>query len=276
MARRNLVHEGDSTVLYEGPESGIYIQYFKDDGNDVPHEKEKEVAGKGVLNNRISLYLMNKLDDIGVPTHAIQPLNMREQIIYELDMLPFKVVVRNFAYGNICKRLGLEEGEKLPYPIIEYFSANNDLHAPLVNEDHIEMMEWASDEELEEISETTLRINDFLTGLFLGTGMRLVDLKLEFGRFWREDLDYILVLGDVLTPDTCRLVDIKESDKNGKIQILRNDMKAYQDVAKRLGVLPDQPLVNDSSVANHNIKLDKNNVPVPQGNVRKFYKKKER
>lgn len=269
MPKTPLIHEGESTILYQGPDSSILIQHFKDEAASRPDEDDTAVAGKGVLNNRISMFLMSRLDEIGVPTHVIQPLNMREQMIYALEMLPLKVVVRNFAAGNMCKRLGIDEGDKLPYPIVEFFHTDKKKYDGLVNGDHIELMEWADEEEVEEMTDDALRINDFLTGLFLGVNIRLVDFKLEFGRFHRNEYDYILVLGDVLTPDTCRLADLKGDimDKDGKLNLLRGNIGAYQTVARRLGVLPDQP---DAL-----LQFPKDTADEPAlSNVRKFRKKK--
>ncbi len=270
MPKTPLIHEGESTILYQGPDSSTLIQHFKDEATSRADEDDTTVAGKGVLNNRISMFLMSRLDEIGVPTHVIQPVNMREQMIYALEMLPLKVVVRNFAAGNMCKRLGIDEGDKLPYPIVEFFHTDKNKTDGLINGDHIELMEWADEEEVEEMTDDALRINDFLTGLFLGVNMRLVDFKLEFGRFWRNEYDYILVLGDVLTPDTCRLVDLKGDilNKEGKLNLLRGNMTDYQTVARRLGVLPDQP----DALLRFPAK-DAGDEPVAS-NVRKFRKKK--
>jgi phosphoribosylaminoimidazole-succinocarboxamide synthase len=241
MARRRQVYEGKAKVLYEGPEPGTLIQYFKDDATAFNNQKRSVITGKGVLNNRISEYLMVKLGEIGVPTHFLRRLNMREQLIREVEIIPLEVVVRNIAAGSLTKRFGVEEGTVLPRSIVEYYYKSDELHDPMVSEEHITAFGWASYQELDEILNLALRINDFLSGLFTGVGLKLVDLKLEFGRLWEEE-DMRLVLADEISPDNCRLWDARTNEKLDKDrfrQDLGNVQESYAEIARRLGILPE-------------------------------------
>lgn len=241
MNRRRRIYEGKAKVLYEGPEPGTLIQHFKDDATAFNAKKHAIIDGKGVLNNRISEFVFQNLNEIGIQTHFIRRLNMREQLIREVDIIPLEVVVRNVAAGSLATRLGLEEGSKLPRSIIEFYYKNDALNDPMVSEEHIFAFGWATPPELDEIVTLAFRINDFLTGLFLGVGIRLVDFKIETGRLWENDVARI-VLADEISPDSCRLWDMKTQDKLDKDRF-RRDMgglvEAYTDVARRLGILID-------------------------------------
>ncbi len=239
MNRRRRVYEGKAKVLYEGPEPGTLIQHFKDDTTAFDNTKHELIDGKGVLNNRISEYIFTRLNDIGVPTHFIRSLNMREQLVREVEIIPIEVVVRNVAAGSIAKRLGIEEGTPLPRSIIEFYYKADELHDPMVSEEHITAFGWATPQEIDDIMALALRINDFLTGLFLGVGIRLVDFKVEFGRLYEGDMMRI-VLADEISPDSCRLWDITTQDKLDKDRFRRDLgglVEAYQEVARRLGIL---------------------------------------
>ncbi len=239
--RRRRIHEGKAKVLFEGPQPGTLVQYFKDDATAFNNEKRGIIVGKGVLNNAISEYLMLRLAEIGVPTHFVRRLNMREQLIREVEIIPIEVVVRNVAAGSISKRLGLEEGSPLPRPIVEYYYKKDELGDPMVSEEHITAFGWASNLDLDDMVPLALRVNDFLSGLFLGVGLKLIDFKLEFGRLW-EDEEMRIVVADEISPDSCRLWDTKTNEKMDKDRF-RRDLggveEAYQEVARRLGVLPD-------------------------------------
>ena len=242
--RRRRIYEGKAKVLFEGPQPGTLVQYFKDDATAFNNKKRGIITGKGVLNNRISEYLMLRLADIGVPTHFIRRLNMREQLVREVEIIPIEVVVRNIAAGSISQRLGLEEGKQLPRPIVEYYLKNDELGDPMVTEEHITAFNWANTQDLDDILQLALRVNDFLSGLFLGVGLKLVDFKLEFGRLWEED-EMRIVVADEISPDSCRLWDTKTNERLDKDRF-RRDMgrveEAYQEVARRLGVLPESGL----------------------------------
>jgi phosphoribosylaminoimidazole-succinocarboxamide synthase len=243
MNKRRRFFEGKSKVLYEGPEPGTLIQHFKDDATAFNNKKHALIEGKGVLNNRISEYIFLKLGEIGVPTHFVRRLNMREQLIREVEIIPLEVVVRNVAAGSLSTRLGLEEGKQLPRSLIEFYYKNDELGDPMVAEEHITAFAWATPPEIDEMMQLALRINDFLVGLFLGIGIRLVDFKIEFGRQW-ENEQMRVVLADEISPDCCRLWDVVTSDKLDKDRF-RRDMggvlEAYQEVARRLGVLTENP-----------------------------------
>lgn len=164
---------------------------------------------------------------------------MREQLIHELDIIPIEVVIRNVAAGSLVKRLGITEGKVLEKPLIEFFLKDDDLNDPIISDEHILNFGWADNQELEDIISLSLRINDFLNGYFLSSGIRLIDFKLEFGRFWNQE-DSIIMLGDEISPDNCRLWDIKTNKKLDKDRF-REDLgevdQAYKEIAFRLGVL---------------------------------------
>ncbi|GBD55831.1 phosphoribosylaminoimidazolesuccinocarboxamide synthase [Gluconobacter wancherniae] len=241
MARRRQLYEGKAKVLFEGPEPGTLVQYFKDDATAGNGAKSGIITGKGVLNNRISEYLMLKLHDINIPTHFIRRLNMREQLIREVEIIPLEVVVRNVAAGSLAKRLGIPEGTRLPRTIVEYYYKNDALNDPMVSEEHISAFGWATPHDLDDMNTLALRANDFLMGIFMGVGISLVDFKLEFGRVW-EGEEMRIILADEISPDNCRLWDSKTSEKMDKDRF-RRDMgrveEAYQEVARRLGILPE-------------------------------------
>ncbi|HEX3535571.1 MAG TPA: phosphoribosylaminoimidazolesuccinocarboxamide synthase [Stellaceae bacterium] len=240
MSRRRQIYEGKAKVLFEGPEPGTIVQYFKDDASAFNNQKRGTITGKGVLNNRISEFLMLRLADIGIPTHFVRRLNMREQLVREVEIIPIAVVVRNLAAGDFANRLGIAEGTLLPRSIIEYYLKKDELADPLVTEEHITAFGWASTHDLDEMVQIALRVNDFLNGLFLGIGIRLVDFKLEFGRLYSED-DMRIVVADEISPDNCRLWDARTNEKMDKDRF-RQDLgrveEGYQEVARRLGILP--------------------------------------
>ncbi|MGB0921669.1 MAG: phosphoribosylaminoimidazolesuccinocarboxamide synthase [Alphaproteobacteria bacterium] len=242
MSRRRMVYEGKAKILYEGPEPGTLVQYFKDDVTAFDAKKRDTVTGKGVLNNRISEYIFTQLNAIGVPTHLIKRLNMREQLIHQVEVIPVEVVVRNIAAGSISKRLGIEEGTPLPRTIVEFYYKDDALGDPLISEDHITAFNWASPMEIDEMISQALRVNDFMVGLFLGIGIKLVDFKIEFGRFWENENQMRIILADEISPDSCRLWDAKTGNKLDKDRF-RRDMggvsEAYQEVARRLGIMPE-------------------------------------
>ena len=241
MARRRQIYEGKAKILYEGPEPGTLIQYFKDDATAFNAQKKGTINGKGVLNNRISEFIMQGLERIGVPTHFIRRLNMREQLIRQVEIVPVEVVVRNVAAGSLSKRLGIEEGTQLPRTIIEYYYKDDALGDPMITDEHIAAFGWASQEEMHDIADLSIRVNDFLCGLFAGIGIRLVDFKLEFGRIWDNDYSRI-ILADEISPDGCRLWDMESGEKLDKDRFRRDlggEVEAYQEVARRLGLLPE-------------------------------------
>jgi phosphoribosylaminoimidazole-succinocarboxamide synthase len=247
MNRRRRVYEGKAKILYEGPEPGTLVQHFKDDTTVLHPKKTEVIDGKGVLNNRISEYIFSQLNRMGIPTHFIRRLNMREQLIKEVEIIPLQVVVRNIAAGSLAKRLGIEEGTVLPRSIIEFYYKNDELDDPMVSEEHITAFGWAAPQEIDDIMALAIRVNDFLSGLFLGVGIQLVDFKIECGRLYEGDLMRI-VLADEFSPDSARLWDSQTAEKLDKDRF-RRDMggliEAYQEVARRLGIMnenePNRP-----------------------------------
>jgi len=237
--KRKKIYEGKAKILYKGPQLNTIIQYFKDDATAFNNKKFAVINGKGVLNNRISAFLMEKIKDIGIPTHFIKRLNMREQLVHSVDIIPIEVVIRNVAAGSICKRFGIKEGQSLPRAIIEYYYKSDELNDPLVSDEHITAFEWANSNEIEDIFNMSLRINDFLLGVFSSIGIKVIDFKLEFGRFYKDE-NVEIILADELSPDNFRLWDIKTNKKLDKDRFredLGNLEEAYQEVAERLGVL---------------------------------------
>lgn len=240
MARRKKIYEGKAKILYEGPEPGTIVQYFKDDATAFNAEKKAVIEGKGVLNNRLSEFFMTGLGQIGVPNHFIKRLNMREQLVRQVEIVPLEIIVRNYAAGTMSTRLGIEEGTQLPRPIVEYCYKDDALGDPLVTEEHIAAFGWASQQDMEDILSLALRVNDFLSGVMMAVGIRLVDFKIEVGRIYDGDFQR-LILADEISPDSCRLWDIETGQKLDK-DVFRRDLgdlkDAYTEVARRLGVMP--------------------------------------
>jgi phosphoribosylaminoimidazole-succinocarboxamide synthase len=240
MARRKLIYEGKAKILYEGPEPGTFVQYFKDDATAGNGEKKEVIDGKGVLNNRLSEFFMTGLQRIGIPTHFIKRLNMREQLIRQVEIIPLEIIVRNFAAGSMAKRLGLEEGLQLPRPIVEFSYKDDKLGDPMVPEEYIMAFGWATQQDLDDIVTMALRVSDYMSGVMAGVGIKLVDFKIEVGRVWENDYPR-LIIADEISPDSCRLWDIETGQKLDK-DVFRQDLgslsDAYTEVARRLGVLP--------------------------------------
>jgi len=246
MSRRRRIYEGKAKVIYEGTEPGTLVQYFKDDSSHDASGEITTITGKGVLNNHISEHLMTRLAEIGVPTHLVRRLNMREQLIREVEIIPVQVVVRNFVAGSLTKRLGMEEGTALPRSIVEYYYKSDELGDPMISEEHITAFGWAMPQELDDMLSMALRVNDFLSGLFYGVGIRLVDFKLEFGRLWQGE-ELRIVLADEISPDTCRLWDLATDERldRDRARISASEAAtAYQSVARRLGILPESDVVD--------------------------------
>ena len=221
MSRRRQLYEGKAKILYEGPEPGT-------------------INGKGVINNRISEHVFLRLAHIGIPTHFIRRLNMREQLVRQVEIIPLEVVVRNVAAGSLSKRLGMEEGEPLPHTLIEYYLKSDELQDPMVAEEHIACFGWASNDEMQDIAAMAIRVNDFMCGMFAAIDIRLIDFKLEFGRIYDQDNYTRVILADEISPDNCRLWDMTSGEKLDKDRFRRDlggEEEAYQEVARRLGLL---------------------------------------
>ena len=240
MARRKKIYEGKAKTLFEGPEPGTLVQYFKDDATAFNAVKHEVIEGKGVLNNLISEHFMLGLNQIGIPTHFLKRLNMREQLIKEVEVIPLEIIVRNFAAGSFTKRLAISEGTALPRPIVEFSLKNDSLNDPLVPEEYITAFNWASHQEIDDIVSLALRVNDFISGVLYGVKIKLIDFKIEVGRIFDDDSQR-LVLADEISPDSCRLWDLTTDRKLDK-DVFRQDLgdlrDAYTEVANRLGVIP--------------------------------------
>ncbi len=242
MIKGKKLYEGKAKIIYATSDKNLVIQYFKDDATAFNNQKKSVIEGKGVLNNRISEYILSNLSQIGIKNHFVKRLNMREQLIKLVEIIPIEFVLRNVATGTITKRLGVEDGTVFKEPLVEFFLKNDQLEDPLVSENHILAFEWATKEELDKIKKIILRINDFMVGMFKGVGIKLIDFKLEFGRIKVDD-KYEIILADEISPDTCRLWDSvsdKKLDKDRFRKDLGDLIPAYTEVAKRLGILHEQ------------------------------------
>lgn len=254
-SRRKMIYDGKAKTIFEGPEPGTVIQYFKDDtviGNGADNGGKLDViAGKGVLNNRISAHIMTKLEGMGIPTHFLKSLNMREQLVRQVEVIPVELIVRNVAAGSLVKRFGMKEGTVLNYPLVEFYYKKDDLGNPMLSENHIMNLGVADPYEIEEMVTQAWRINDYLSGLFAGVGIRLIDFKLEFGRIYGEYDEVYILLADEISPDSCRLWDEKTGEKMDRDRFRENlggFIEAYQDVAKRLGLIPDSGIIQGGNI----------------------------
>ena len=242
MKKGKKLYEGKAKILYAGPETGTAIQHFKDHATAFNNQKQSTIEGKGILNNRISEHILSNLNGVGIETHLIKRINMREQLIKLVEIIPIEFVVRNIATGSLTNRLGIEDGTVLEKPLIEFCYKNDELNDPLVAREHIYAFDWASPEELDFIVSQCLRINDFMQGMFKSVGIKLVDFKLEFGRL-NQDGKKNIILADEISPDTCRLWDVTSEEKLDKDRFrknLGNLFEAYQEVAKRLNILHEE------------------------------------
>ncbi len=242
MKKGKKLYEGKAKIVYASSEKNLVIQHFKDDATAFNNKKKSVIEGKGILNNRISEHILTYLSQVGIKNHLVKRLNMREQLIKRVEIIPIEFVVRNIATGSLTNRLGIEEGTVLNSTLIEYCLKDDKLGDPLISKEHIYTFKWATRREIEKIDRQLLRINDFLVGLFRGIGIKLVDFKVEFGRYKNNSKNEIL-LADEISPDTCRLWDMnteKKLDKDRFRKDLGNLIQAYQEVAKRLGILHEQ------------------------------------
>ena len=247
MKKGKKLYEGKAKILYAAPEKGTAIQHFKDHATAFNNQKKSIIEGKGILNNRISEHILSSLNQIGIETHLIKRINMREQLVKLVEIIPIEFVVRNIVTGSLTKRLGIEDGTVLKKPLIEYCYKNDDLNDPLVAREHIYSFGWANAIELDWITKQCFRINDFMQGMFKGVGIKLVDFKLEFGRLNQNGKKRIL-LADEISPDTCRLWDAnndKKLDKDRFRKDLGNIIQAYQEVARRLGIMPEETNISE-------------------------------
>jgi len=242
MKKGKKLYEGKAKILYTAPEKGTAIQHFKDDATAFNNQKKSIIEGKGILNNRISEHILSSLNQVGIETHLIKRINMREQLVKLVEIIPIEFVVRNIATGSLTKRLGIEDGTILDKPLIEFCYKNDELNDPLIAREHIYAFDWATPIEINKITDQCLRINDFMQGMFKGVGIKLVDFKLEFGRL-NQDGGKKIILADEISPDTCRLWDVTSEEKLDKDRFrkdLGNLLEAYQEVARRLNILHEE------------------------------------
>ena len=243
MKKGKKLYEGKAKIVYAGPGKGTAIQHFKDHATAFNNLKKSTIEGKGVLNNRISEHILKNLEQIGIKTHLIKRINMREQLIKLVEIIPIEFIIRNIATGSLTKRLGIKDGTVLEKPLLEFCYKNDELGDPLIAREHIYAFNWASVIQLDYITEQCHRINDFMQGMFRGIGIKLVDFKLEFGT-----VNGKIILADEISPDTCRLWDIKSDEKLDKDRFrkdLGNLIPAYEEVARRLNILHEQTNISE-------------------------------
>lgn len=250
MNKGKKIYEGKAKILYETNDSDLIIQHFKDEATAFNNQKKSLIEGKGVINNRISEHLLNILNENGIKTHFIKRLNMREQLIKKVDIFPLEFIVRNVATGSLTKRLGIQDGTVLRRPLIEYCYKNDALGDPLISKEHIFNFQWADEKQIAEINETCLKINNILIGLFRAINIKLIDFKIEFGLLKNNSNNEIL-LADEISPDTCRLWDYKSEKKLDKDRFrnnLGNVIEGYQEVARRLGIMPEETNIAEANI----------------------------
>ena len=242
MKKGKKLYEGKAKIIYASPDKNLVIQHFKDDATAYNNQKKSIIEGKGILNNRISEYIFNNLNEIGIKNHLVKRLNMREQLVRQVEIIPIEFIVRNIATGSLTKRLGIEDGTVLDEPLIEYCLKEDSLEDPIISTEHILVFKWMDKNEIKFVKKEILRINDFLQGMFRGINIKLVDFKVEFGRTISGSKNDI-ILADEISPDTCRLWDSltdKKLDKDRFRKDLGNVIEAYQEVARRLDILHEQ------------------------------------
>ena len=237
MVGKQKIYEGKAKVIFKGPKDGTLVQYFKDDATAFNAKKFDVLDGKGEINNLISEFLMNKIKEKGIPTHFIERLSTREQLILDCNIIPLEVVIRNIAAGSICSRLGVQNGLRFKNPLLEFYYKNDELGDPIVNDAHINLLGWSTPGEIKQVKTFALKVNKILSQFFLSVGITLIDLKLEFGRV---KIDNQLVVADEISPDSCRLCDTDNKEKFDK-DIFRFDtgdlVSSYRKLAQRLGVI---------------------------------------
>jgi len=242
MKKGKKIYEGKAKIVFATSDKNLVIQHFKDDATAFNNQKKDVIDGKGILNNRISEHILTNLNQVGIKNHLIKRLNMREQLVQHVEIIPIEFIVRNIATGSLTKRLGIEDGTVLEYPLVEYCLKNDELGDPLISKEHILAFKWMDDFEIDFVNNELARINDFLQGMFRGVGIKLVDFKVEFGRLEKNEKKEI-ILADEISPDTCRLWDAttdKKLDKDRFRKDLGNLVEGYQEVARRLNILHEQ------------------------------------
>lgn len=235
MEKKEMLYEGKAKKVYKTDDENLYIVDYKDDATAFNGKKKGQIAGKGVINNRMSNFLMKKMSEAGIPTHFVEEISDRETIVKKVTIVPLEVIIRNIAAGSFSKRFGVEEGKALLNPTLEYCLKDDALDDPMINDYQITAIGAATTEDLETISELTFKVNDFLKNYFASINIELVDFKIEFGK----TPDGQIILADEISPDTCRLWDATTHAKLDKDRFRRDlgDVEeAYIEVAKRMGL----------------------------------------
>lgn len=237
MQKLEKLYEGKAKQLYKTADENLLIQYFKDDATAFNAQKKAVIESKGILNNLISQRIMLEAEKIGIPTHFVERLNDREQLVKKVKIIPLEVIIRNIAAGSMAKRLGIVEGKELQAPIFEICYKDDDLGDPLINDDHaVNVLEVVSFEQLAQIKDYALRINQLLINIFSAINIKLVDFKIEFG----FNSNNQIILADEISPDSCRLWDkdsLEKLDKDRFRRDLGNLVEAYSEVARRLKII---------------------------------------
>ena len=233
MEKKQELFAGKAKSIYATDNDDYVIMSFRDDTSAFDGEKIEQLSRKGEVNNKFNAFIMEQLENAGIPTHFKELFNETESVVKNMQMMPVECVIRNVASGSLCRRLGVEDGMELTPPVFEFFLKNDELHDPMINEYHIETFGWATSESVSKMKELTFKVNAVLTKIFADAGMILVDYKLEFGLFKGE-----VILGDEFSPDGCRLWDAetrKKLDKDRFRQGLGGVIEAYEEVARRIG-----------------------------------------
>ena len=234
MEKKELLYEGKAKKVFATEDPDVVIVDYKDDATDFNGEKKGTIVGKGAINNRMTNHVFRLIAKEGVPTHLVEELSDRETAVKKVEIVPLEVIVRNVAAGSFSKRMGVEEGRELLCPILEFSYKDDDLGDPFINDDYALALGLATQEEIDKIKSYTRTVNRVMKEYFLSLGLKLIDFKIEFGRFHGE-----IVLADEVSPDTCRLWDVKTNEKLDKDRF-RRDLggveEAYEEVFKRLGI----------------------------------------
>ncbi|MCD7867320.1 MAG: phosphoribosylaminoimidazolesuccinocarboxamide synthase [Clostridiales bacterium] len=234
MEKREQLYEGKAKKVFATEDPDVVIVSYKDDATAFNGEKKGTIVGKGAINNRMTNVVFQRFEAAGIPTHFIEELSDRETAVKKVEIVPLEVIIRNVAAGSFSKRMGVKEGTALLCPILEFSYKNDDLGDPFINDDYALALGLATKEELEQIRSYTLKVNEIMKEYFLHAGMRLIDFKIEFGRYHGQ-----ILLADEVSPDTCRLWDVNTNEKLDKDRFRRdlgNVEEAYQEVFHRLGL----------------------------------------
>ena len=234
MEKKELLYEGKAKKVFTTDQEDALIVSYKDDATAFNGEKKGTIVGKGIVNNRMTNHIFRILEEKGIPTHYIEELNDRETVVKKVEIVPLEVIVRNVAAGSFSKKLGIEEGFELLEPTLEFSYKNDALGDPMINDYYAVAIGAATREEINRITELVFKINKELVAFFKEIGIRLIDFKVEFGRYKGE-----IILADEISPDTCRFWDLNTNEKLDKDRFRRdlgNVEEAYQEIYRRLGL----------------------------------------